>query len=87
LIIDFAHWGLVFTFVFVVTIIVIVGGTRRWQWRDAFGLNVAHKVSSSLVYLQNIKGNHHRTLLHPAKVGVFTPGICQPAPQSVGTLR
>ena len=45
LLIYFAYGRLIFPLVLVITIIVIVLGTRSWRWRDAFGFNIAHKVS------------------------------------------
>jgi hypothetical protein len=46
LVVYLAYGRLIFTLVFVVTIVVIVFGTTGWRWRDTFGLNVAHKISS-----------------------------------------
>jgi hypothetical protein len=45
LVIYFAYWRLIFPFVFVVTVIVVVFGTGTGRWRNAFGLNIAHKFS------------------------------------------
>jgi hypothetical protein len=41
----FTYGRLILTLVFVVTIIVIVFGTRCWGWRGAFELNLVHGVS------------------------------------------
>jgi hypothetical protein len=45
LLIYFAYGRLIFPFVFVVTVIVVVLGTGSGRWRNAFGLNIAHKFS------------------------------------------
>jgi hypothetical protein len=46
LLIYFAYGRLIVTLVFVVTIVVIVLGTRCWRWDDAFGYHIAHRISS-----------------------------------------
>ena len=45
LLIYFAYGRLIFIFVFVVTIVAIVFGTRCWRWDDAFGGNLSDSLA------------------------------------------
>ena len=74
LFIYFADGRLIFTFVFVVTIIIIVLGTRGWRWDDAFGYHMAHKISSM-----------YEILSRWSSVGAWALAICQTLSQSVGS--
>ena len=72
--INFAYGRLIFTLVFVVTVVVVVFGTSRWRWDDAFERNIAHKIYS----IYEIRSRS-------SNIGALAMGICRTASQSIGS--